>query len=87
MAHCEVTWVLWFHFLGLHFGNIVFTNLLDFLATITHVNTKLGPIGGLENQNRIMTAAIILKRTWEARCDVVLNNIPVDIGKVVQLVG
>ena len=35
MAHCEVIRILWFRLLGLHLRNIVFTNPLDFLATIT----------------------------------------------------
>ena len=87
MAKCEVAHILWFRLMGLHLQQFNFFDPLEFLAIVTFVTNKLGPITNLETQNRVIAAAaIILKRTWEARCDFIFNDIPIDIGHIATLV-
>ena len=86
MSQCEIARVLWFNLLGLHLQHFSFATPLDFLATVTFNSNLLGNVSNIETKYKIIVvAAIILKRTWEARCDVIFNNIMVDVNHIVTL--
>ena len=57
------------------------------MAVITFATDNLGGAFNVDNQYKVMvTIAIILKRTWEAWCDAIFNNIPVNIARIATLV-
>ena len=58
---------------------------MDYLVVVTISDNRLGDISRTENQTKVLTAAaIILKRMWEAHCDVVFN-IPIDMTRITSL--
>ena len=56
---------------------------MDFLVAVVHANTKLSIPLGTDSQLKVTAvAATILKSTWEARNDLVFDNIQVDLARV-----
>ena len=52
-----------FKTLGVHLHQLSFTNLMDFLASVVHENTKLGTTFTRQEKHKITAAtALILKR-------------------------
>ena len=86
MSRCEVTQILWFKLLGFHLHHINFSNPLDFLASVMHENNRFAIITDPFEKVKISaTTAIILRRIWEARCDVIFNQILLDLNRLVTL--
>ena len=55
MAHYDISYILWFHLVGLHLQNVTFAYPIDFLATIIHDNDKFGYIIDSYSKLRITT--------------------------------
>ena len=53
---------------------------------VTHVNDKFSNIVYSDTKFRITVAvAIIIKRVWEVRCNVVFNQIPINLLRIINL--
>ena len=87
LSQCEVARVLQFRFLGLHLQHFSFSSSLDYLAIVTFTNNILDNVSNVETKYKVkIVVAIILKRTWEIMCDVIFNNMTVDITRTATLV-
>ena len=60
--------------------------MMYFLAMVTHANDKFSNIVNFDTKFWItVVVAIIIKCVWEARCDVVFNQIPIDLPRIINL--
>ena len=56
---------------------------MDYLAIVTFSDNKMGMVLGPKHHLKVtVTAAIILKRMWEAHYDAMFNQIPMDMMRL-----